>query len=116
SVSGDIRLKEVKIINQHAYSVCYTPYRSAPAACATTANYRCKGCGSLWVLKQSEGSICKDRKIWDMSRGSSYLSVINHRAENICGINFSVLTPPTLSVCAWDVTVKIVFPYCMSLP
>ncbi|KAE8602125.1 hypothetical protein XENTR_v10013890 [Xenopus tropicalis] len=55
-------------------------------------------------------------RLWDFSKSSSLLETVNHHTEFVCGLDFSILTPGQIADCAWDETVKIYFPSCLSLP
>nr|AAI59000.1 pex7 protein [Xenopus tropicalis]AAI59004.1 pex7 protein [Xenopus tropicalis] len=116
AVSGDGRLHAVRIPDRHGYAVEFSPYKPSTLACATSQNYGISGCGTLVVLEQSEGGIAVRRRLWDFSKSSSLLETVNHHTEFVCGLDFSILTPGQIADCAWDETVKIYFPSCLSLP
>ncbi|XP_063773480.1 peroxisomal biogenesis factor 7 isoform X2 [Pseudophryne corroboree] len=55
-------------------------------------------------------------RLWDFTKSSSLLETVEHHTEFTCGLDFSLLIPGQVADCAWDETVKVYAPSCLSIP
>ncbi|XP_068135593.1 peroxisomal biogenesis factor 7 [Hyperolius riggenbachi] len=55
-------------------------------------------------------------RFWDFSKPSPLIETVEHHTEFTCGLDFSILIPGQVVDCAWDETVKVYTPSCLSIP
>ncbi|XP_069090751.1 peroxisomal biogenesis factor 7 isoform X2 [Pleurodeles waltl] len=53
-------------------------------------------------------------RLWDFSKPESLLETIEHHSEFACGLDLSLHVPGQVADCAWDETVKVYTPSCLS--
>uniref|UniRef100_A0A8D1V5P0 Peroxin-7 n=1 Tax=Sus scrofa TaxID=9823 RepID=A0A8D1V5P0_PIG len=55
-------------------------------------------------------------RFWNFSKPNPLLETVEHHTEFTCGLDLSLQSPTQVADCAWDETIKIYDPVCLTMP
>uniref|UniRef100_A0A8C9JRH6 Peroxin-7 n=1 Tax=Panthera tigris altaica TaxID=74533 RepID=A0A8C9JRH6_PANTA len=55
-------------------------------------------------------------RFWNFSKPDPLLETVEHHTEFTCGLDLSLQSPTQVADCAWDETIKIYDPVCLTMP
>ncbi|XP_069899565.1 peroxisomal biogenesis factor 7 isoform X1 [Globicephala melas] len=55
-------------------------------------------------------------RFWNFSKPDPLLETVEHHTEFTCGLDLSLQSPTQVADCAWDETIKIYDPICLTMP
>nr|KAF6462726.1 peroxisomal biogenesis factor 7 [Molossus molossus] len=55
-------------------------------------------------------------RFWNFSKPDPLLETVDHHTEFTCGLDLSLQSPTQVADCAWDETIKIYDPVCLTVP
>ncbi|XP_014389409.1 PREDICTED: peroxisomal biogenesis factor 7, partial [Myotis brandtii] len=55
-------------------------------------------------------------RFWNFSKPDPLLEIVDHHTEFTCGLDLSLQSPTQVADCAWDETIKIYDPICLTVP